>query len=250
MINVKELSKIFRDPQRKEFRAVDSISFECKPGEIFGLLGPNGAGKTTTLRMLSTLLAPTGGTAIINEFDITSDPDSVRASIGFLSSTTGLYPRLTPREILIFFGRLNGFDRDRAKSRAEQLIDTHGIREYANVRCEKLSSGMKQKVSIARATVTDPPVLIFDEPTVGLDVLAAAQTLKAVEDYRANGKCVLYSTHIMSEAEKLCDRIGIIHQGRIIAIGSLEILRNQTGHRYLEDIFISLINGSESRSKP
>ncbi len=249
MIHVKEITKVFKDPQRKEFRAVDGISFECKPGEIFGLLGPNGAGKTTTLRMLSTLLTPSEGTAVINGFDIRLDPDRVRASIGFLSSTTGLYPRLTPREILMFFGRLSGYSAERARARADELIDVHGIREYAQVRCEKLSSGMKQKVSIARATITDPPVLIFDEPTVGLDVLAAAQTLKAVEDHRCKGKCILYSTHIMSEAEKLCDRIAIIHQGRIAAIGSLDELRNQTGHRYLEDIFISLIDGSANGSQ-
>ncbi|MBN1354770.1 ATP-binding cassette domain-containing protein [bacterium] len=242
MIDVIHLSKTYHDSQRGEIAAVDDISFGCSSGEIFGLLGPNGAGKTTTLRMIATLLSPTTGTARINGHDIRTQSQQVRASIGFLSSTTGLYPRLTPRETLVFFARLHGMAFRQAKTTTDNLIERFGITEYADVRCEKLSSGMKQKVSIARALVNDPPVLVFDEPTVGLDVIAAAQTLKFVEEYRQREKCILYSTHIMSEAEKLCDRIAIIHRGSLLAIGSLEGLRNQTGKRYLEDIFLSLVS--------
>ncbi len=241
MIEVQNLTKTFYDSHRGEIQAVNHINFSCQSGEIFGLLGPNGAGKTTTLRMLATLLTPSSGNASINGFSIQDQSDEVRGQLGFLSSTTGLYPRLTPREILIFFAKLHGLTPVEAQSRADQIIAEFDIESYKGVRCEKLSSGMKQKVSIARALVHEPPVLIFDEPTVGLDVLAAAQTMKTILSYRERGKCILYSTHIMSEAEKLCNRIAIIHRGEIRAIGSLEELRDLTGERYLEDIFLKLV---------
>lgn len=241
MIVVQELTRTFFDPQRGEIKAVDNLSFECGAGEIMGLLGPNGAGKTTTLRILATLLTPTSGSASVNGFDVVRQPGQVRKSLGFLSSTTGLYPRLTPEEILRFFGKINGLSPVSLKNRIDELINEFNISEYARVRCEKLSSGMKQKVSIARALIQDPPVLIFDEPTVGLDVIAAAQTMKTILEYKERGKCILYSTHIMSEVEKLCDRIAIIHNGKLRAIGNLEELRQQTGERYLEDIFFYLL---------
>lgn len=214
-----------------------------------GLLGPNGAGKTTTLRILATLLSPSGGTAEVNGHDVSREPDKVRASLGFLSSTTGLYPRLTPEEILKFFGEINGMKGSILKKRIDDLIAEFNISDYARVRCEKLSSGMKQKVSIARALIQDPPVLIFDEPTVGLDVIAAAQTMKTILEYKKRGKCILYSTHIMSEVEKLCDRIAIIHKGTLQAIGTMDELRDQTGERYLEDIFFSLMGSEVSVSE-
>ncbi|MGB3976324.1 MAG: ATP-binding cassette domain-containing protein [bacterium] len=241
MIVVQELTRTFFDPQRGEIKAVDNLSFECGAGEIMGLLGPNGAGKTTTLRILATLLTPTSGSASVNGFDVVRQSGQVRKSLGFLSSTTGLYPRLTPEEILRFFGKINGLSPVSLKNRIDELINEFNISEYARVRCEKLSSGMKQKVSIARALIQDPPVLIFDEPTVGLDVIAAAQTMKTILEYKERGKCILYSTHIMSEVEKLCDRIAIIHNGKLRAIGNLEELRQQTGERYLEDIFFYLL---------
>jgi sodium transport system ATP-binding protein len=246
LIDVVQLEKVFYDDQRGEIRAVDRVSFECKPGEIFGLLGPNGAGKTTTLRILATLLAPTGGHAKINGLDIAAEPDKVRASIGFLSATTGLYPRLTPREILIFFAHLNGLSKEESTRKSLEMISKLHMESYADVRCEKLSSGMKQRVSIARTIIHDPPVLIFDEPTVGLDVISAAQTMKFIQDFRSRGKCILYSTHIMSEAEKLCDRIGIIHHGKLKAIGTLDELREITSQRFLEDIFMFLVKDEES----
>ncbi len=241
MIEVQNLVKVYHDAQRGEVRAVNGIHFSAEPGEIFGLLGPNGAGKTTTLRMLATLLSPTGGTATINGYDIISQPEQVRASLGFLSASTGLYPRLTPREILTFFAHLYGIEKKLIPGKIDALIEAFRIGDFADVRCEKLSSGMKQKVSIARTLVNDPPVLIFDEPTVGLDVIAAAQTLDHVLEYKKQNKCIIYSTHIMSEAEKLCDRIAIIDHGTIPAIGTLDELRALTGKRYLEDIFLHLV---------
>lgn len=245
MIHVKNISRTFVDAQRGEIHAVNDLSFDCDSGEIVGLLGPNGAGKTTTLRMLATLLGPTSGTAILNGYDIRDQAPDVRASLGFLSSTTGLYPRLTPEEVLRFFGEINGMSGTGLKDRIDALIEEFNISDYARVRCEKLSSGMKQKVSIARALIHDPPVLIFDEPTVGLDVVAAAQTMKTILEYKKRGKCILYSTHIMSEVEKLCDRIAIVHKGQLQALGSLDDLREQTGQRYLEDIFFSLVDTGE-----
>lgn len=232
-----DLTKIFPDPRQGDVRAASDLSFTSDYGEIFGLLGPNGAGKTTTLRMLSTVLRPSSGTARVAGHDIHQQPLEVRRAIGFLSGSTGLYGRLTAREILEYFGSLHGMDPDRLRSRIEELLALFDIGEFAATRCEKLSTGMKQKVSIARAVIHDPPVLILDEPTLGLDVLVAGTLIEFVEECRHRGKCILYSTHIMTEAEKLCDRIGIIYKGTLRAVGSLEELRESTGEKYLEDIF-------------
>ncbi|MGV8039595.1 MAG: ABC transporter ATP-binding protein [Thermoanaerobaculaceae bacterium] len=241
---VERLVKVFRDEARGEVRAVDGVSFECRSGEIFGLLGANGAGKTTTLRMLSTILAPSGGTATVMGFDIAGAPEKVRANLGFYSASTALYPRLSARETLEFFARINGLPEDRVRSRVPALIERFGISAYAGARVEKLSSGMKQKVSIARTVVHDPPVLVFDEPTVGLDVLNALEMQKVIAELRAEGKCILFSTHVMSEAERLCDRIAVIHNGRILACDTLAGLRAATGRHYLEDIFVELVEGA------
>ena len=169
----------------------------------------------------------------------------MRASIGYLSGATGLYGRLTPREILRYFGTLNRYPREELDRRIEELIELFEMAEFADVRCEKLSTGMRQKVSIARAVVHDPPILIFDEPTAGLDILIADALLTYIETCRSKGKCILFSTHVMSEAERLCDRIAIIHRGSIRAIGSLDELRRTTGERFLEKIFLSLVQGEE-----
>lgn len=240
-VRVSGLSKLFVDEGRGEVRAVDDVSFECRVGEIFGLLGANGAGKTTTLRMLSTVLAPTGGKALVRGFEVRQNPEAVRRNLGFFSASTALYPRLTARETLTFFARINGVEEPRVESRVEELIRRFGIGEYADARVEKLSSGMKQKVSLARTVAHDPPILIFDEPTVGLDVLAALDLQGLIAELRDEGKTILFSTHIMSEAERLCDRIAIIHRGRILACGKLEELRTATGEHYLEDIFVALV---------
>jgi sodium transport system ATP-binding protein len=195
--------------------------------------------------MLSTVLSPTEGTAKVNGNDVRTAPERVRESLGFYSASTALYPRLTARETLEFFARINRYPTDRVQARVEQLLDRFGIREYENGRVEKLSSGMKQKVSIARTIVHDPPVLIFDEPTVGLDVLNALEMVKVIRELRDNGKTVIFSSHIMSEVEKLCDRIGVIHRGELLALGTLDELRELTGQHYLEDIFVHFVKQAE-----
>jgi sodium transport system ATP-binding protein len=241
LVEVEELRKTFPDPDGGEVRAVDGVSFRCGGGEVFGLLGLNGAGKTTTLRMLSTVLTPTGGTARLAGHDIQTESERVRESLGFLSGTTGLYHRLTPRETLRFFGQFHGLRGERLEERVRTVLRTFEIEPFADVRCEKLSTGMKQRTNIGRTVVHDPPILVLDEPTSGLDVLAAQATLEFVEACRTEGKCVVFSTHIMSEAERLCDRIAIIHQGTIRAEGTLAELRERTGQHYLEDIFRRIV---------
>jgi sodium transport system ATP-binding protein len=195
--------------------------------------------------MLSTVLKPTGGTASIMGNDVLKDPEDVRQSLGFYSASTALYPRLTGRETLEFFARINHFPLDKVKARVEALVERFGIQEYANARVEKLSSGMKQKISIARTIAHDPPVLIFDEPTVGLDVLNALEMVKVIRELRGEGKTIIFSSHIMSEVEKLCDRIAIIHRGRLLALGTLTSLREETGKHYLEDIFVHFVTDAE-----
>jgi sodium transport system ATP-binding protein len=240
---VRDLTKTFLDESRGTIVAVDHISFECREGEVFGLLGANGAGKTTTLRMLSTIITPTAGTAQMLGHDIVGNPAGVRRSLGFYSASTALYPRLTARETIEFFARINQYPENNVKARVEALIARFGISKYADVRVEKLSTGMKQKVSIARTVAHNPPILIFDEPTVGLDVLNAIEVQEAIHELRNDGRTVIFSTHIMSEAEKLCDRIAIIHNGRILACDTLEELRAKTGQHYLEDIFVQYVKG-------
>jgi len=243
-IQVQQLSKTFYDEGRGEVFAVRGVSFECGAGEIFGLLGANGAGKTTTLRILATILKPSDGSASVMGHDVRSEPEAVRRQLGFSSSTTALYPRLTARETLEFFARINGFPAPKVKGRVDYLIQRFGIGDYANARIDKLSQGMKQKVALARTVAHDPPVLIFDEPTVGLDVLNAVEMQKVIAEFRAEGKAIIFSTHIMSEAEKLCDRIAILHAGRIHACDTLPNLRAETGEHYLEEIFIKKVTAA------
>ncbi len=249
-VSVRGLTKLFYDEARGELAAVNAIDFDCQAGEIFGLLGANGAGKTTTLRMLATILKPTSGNASVMGHDVAEDPEAVRRNLGFSSSTTALYPRLTARETLEFFARINGCSQTRTREQVERLIGRFGLAAYADARVDKLSQGMKQKVSLARTVVHDPPVLIFDEPTVGLDVLNALEMQKVIAEFRAEGKTILFSTHIMSEAEKLCDRIAIIHAGKIHACDTLENLRTATGRRYLEDIFVHFVQKAAAGPQP
>ncbi|MCX6927659.1 MAG: ABC transporter ATP-binding protein [Verrucomicrobia bacterium] len=247
---VQNLTKTFYDESRGDVQAVDGVSFECRAGEIFGLLGANGAGKTTTLRILATILKPSSGGASVMGHDVLAEPEAVRASLGFSSSTTALYPRLTARETLDFFARINGCPKAHARERVARLIERFGIQEYADARVDKLSQGMKQKVAIARTVVHDPPVLIFDEPTVGLDVLNAIEMQKMIGEFRTEGKAIIFSTHIMSEAEKLCDRIAIIHRGKIHACDTLAGLRARTGQHYLEDIFVHVVRDGAAGVAP
>lgn len=244
-VEVRELAKTFYDESRGEVKAVEGVSFSCRPGEVFGLLGANGAGKTTTLRILSTILRPTGGTARVMGHDVRSEPEAVRRSLGFYSASTALYPRLTARETLEFFARINGYPAGAVEERVEALVARFGITEYQNARVEKLSSGMKQKVSIARTVAHDPPVLIFDEPTVGLDVMNALEMVRVIRQMRDEGKTIIFSSHIMSEVEKLCDRIAIVHRGRLLALGTLAELREATGKHYLEDVFVLYVTRAE-----
>lgn len=225
---------------------MDDVSFTCEPGRIYGLLGANGAGKTTTLRLLATLLKPTTGAALIAGCDVATQPAQTRACVGFLAASTALYTRLSARETIAYFGRLHGMDDDLIAARTEQLSAALGMAEFIDRRVATYSTGMKQKTSIARTLVHDPQVLILDEPTLGLDVMAARGIVQFVRDCRDRGKTVIYSTHIMSEVEKLCDRVGIIHGGRLLAEGTLDELRDRHGERDLEEIFVKVAGGEEA----
>jgi sodium transport system ATP-binding protein len=245
MIEAQNLVKTFRDKKRGEVRAVDRMSFRCRPGEIFGLLGANGAGKTTTLRMLATILTPSEGTAIVAGHDVRKESQKVRSSVGFLSTATALYGRLTAQEMVEYFGRLHGLDEATLRARIDTLFTRLEMNDYRDRRCDKLSTGMKQKVSIARTLVHDPSVMIFDEPTIGLDVMAARAIVGFIRECRNQGKTVIFSTHVMSEVEKLCDHIGIIHDGKLLAQGTLAELRQRFGKQDLEDIFVEVVEAAE-----
>jgi len=243
MIEARQLTKTFTDKKRGVITAVENVTFTCQPGRIYGLLGANGAGKTTTLRMLATLLRPSSGSATIAGHDIATAPEQVRANVGFLAASTALYGRLSAREMIAYFGRLNGMPDDAIRARIQVLADELGMHDFLDRRCDKFSTGMKQKTSIARTLVHDPAVMIFDEPTLGLDVMTARSIVRFVRDCRARGKTVIYSTHVMSEVEKLCDTIGIIHNGRLVAEGSLDQLRAKFGEQDMEEIFVKAVGG-------
>jgi sodium transport system ATP-binding protein len=241
MIEARHLVKRFRDRKRGSVCAVDGVSFCCRPGEIYGLLGANGAGKTTLLRMLATILAPTEGVAIVAGFDVAKDPQMVRSRVGFLSTATALYGRLSAQEMVEYFGRLHGIGESALQRRIDELFTRLGMNEFRDRRCDRLSSGMRQKVSIARTLVHDPSVMIFDEPTSGLDVMAARAIVAFIRECRDSGRTVVFSTHVMSEAEKLCDRMGIIHDGKLLAEGSLAELRARFATQDLEDLFVKVV---------
>ena len=241
-IKLTQLTKCFSDLRRGSVPALDHVSLQIAPGEIFGLLGPNGAGKTTCLRILSTVLRPTSGNAIVAGYNVCSHPAEVRASIGFMSGNTGIYDRMTAWELVEYFGRLYGVPEHELQDRLEYIFDTLQMNDIRDLLGSNMSTGMKQKVSIARTIVHDPPVLIFDEPTSGLDVLVARKVLEAIDRLRDDGKCIIFSTHIMREVEKLCDRIAIIHKGRILAIGGLQELEDENDQPDLEQLFFDLID--------
>ncbi len=244
MIEARQLTKVFQDKKRGQVHAVDAVSFRCEPGQVFGLLGVNGAGKTTCLRLLGTILQPTSGAASVGGFDVVTQPQQVRSNIGFLSTATALYARLTAQELVQYFGRLHGLTETVLRQRIDSIFTTLDMNEFRDRRCDQLSSGMKQKVSIARTLVHDPPVMIFDEPTHGLDVLTARTVVNFIRECRARGKTVIFSTHVMREAEKLCDRIAVIHTGRILADGTLGELRQRTGAQDLDDVFVTLVEAT------
>lgn len=236
MVEVKELEKKFGT-----FKAVDKISFQVNKGEIFGLLGENGAGKTTTLRMLATMLQPTSGYATLGGLNIVKEPEKVRAHIGILfGGETGLYDRLTALENITYFGELNGMDKEAIRERSQQLAAAFGMQDFMNKRASKLSKGMKQKVAFARSIIHNPDIMLFDEPTSGLDVSAAREVHAFILECKSEGKTILFSSHMMNEVDKLCDRIGILHKGRLVEMGSIDVLKEKYANDDLEEIFIRL----------
>ncbi len=241
MINVRQLTKHYADLKRGKFFALEGVSFFAQAGQVYGLLGPNGAGKTTLLRILSTVLRPSGGSATINGYDVVTQSSLVRHQIGFVSANTAVYDRMTAWEMVEYFGRLYGLAEEPLRKRMDEIFTRLKMHEFRDVLGGKMSTGMRQKVSIARAIVHDPPVLIFDEATAGLDVLVARALLKTVAELRDHGKCIVFSTHIMREAEKLCDRVAIMHRGHILAEGTLDELRQQHAEQDLEELFFRLI---------
>ncbi len=242
MIRVEHLSKSFRDYRRGWIPAVVDVSFECRPGAIFGLLGPNGAGKTTTLRILSTVLRPSGGRAIVAGHDVADEPEAVRSRIGYMSASTGIYDRMTAWELVEYFGRLYGMEKGPLRDRMEAIFGWLQMDDFRDVLGSKMSTGMRQKVSIARTIVHDPPVLIFDEPTSGLDVLVARVVLLKIAELRDQGKTIVFSTHAMHEVEKLCSRVAIIHKGRVQAEGEPAELLDRFDQPDLEELFFHLVD--------
>jgi ABC-type multidrug transport system ATPase subunit len=245
MIRVEGLTKVFPNPDGSEKTAVDHISFEVQPAEIYGLLGPNGAGKTTTLRMISGLLRPTAGRVWIDGLEVTGQLDQVKRRIGYLTSNTGLYARLSPLEMLDYFAVLYSIPRAQASRRIAELAEWLGMGSYLKLRCGALSTGQKQRVSIARALIADPPILVLDEPTLGLDVLSNRLILEFIRTQAEAGKAVLLSTHALDEIDRMCRRMGLIHNGRLIAEGPLDVLRAQTGQQRLSEVFLQLVGANE-----
>jgi len=242
MLKAINLSKAFSDKKRGQVLAVNNVSFEVNPGEIFGLLGLNGAGKTTTLRLLAGLLKPDSGTALLQDIDIAKFPEVAKAKLGFITGSTGLYGRLKAIEMIIYFGRLYGLTAKKASSRASELMAMLKMTEYAEVKCDKLSTGTRQKVSIARTMIHDPEVIILDEPTAGLDVIAGRSVVEFINTEKSRSKTIIFSTHVMHEAEKLCDKVGIIHKGKILQVGSPTELNRIAGCSDLDDTFVKLVS--------
>lgn len=237
MIKVEGVSKSFGS-----VNAVNGVSFECHKGQIFALLGSNGAGKTTTIRMISTIIKPDCGRVVVNGYDTTKDQDEVRRSIGVLNSDVGLYGRLTAYENVKYFAKLHGLHTKTIDRRIDELFTLMDMNEFRNRKVEGFSKGMKQKVNIIRAIIHDPSTILFDEPTSGLDVISARNILDFIGECRNRGKCILFSTHIMSEVERLCDRVAIINKGTIIAQGSTKEILEKTSQSTIEDAYLKLVS--------
>lgn len=240
MIQVEQLSRSFALPGGSEIRAVDGVTFSVAPGEVFGLLGPNGAGKTTTLRMLLGLLRPTSGRAVLAGYSSADHPDEVKRRVGLVSASAGLYPFLSVREMLLFFADVYAVPAQESQSQLLSLAQLLGLTELLDRRCATLSTGQKQRVNLARALIHRPPVLLLDEPTLGLDVLGSQVVAEFVTHLRSQGKAVILSTHRLDEAERLCDRIGLLHRGRLIQTGTLAELQARTGCTGLVEMFLML----------
>ncbi len=261
MVEVCGLSKSFRERRKKarnfrgllqrlkngrKFFAVRDVSFRAENGTILGLLGPNGAGKTTLLRMLSTALKPSTGTATFDGVDLVENPLEVRKKIGFLSDNTGLYGRLTAREMIKYYGKLHGLGYSRVHMRMDELFNVLDMTDFVDKRNDSLSSGMKQKVSIARTLIHEPDIIMFDEPTTGLDVAAAEAILKFIELCKNQGKTVIFCTHHMHEVDRLCDRIVVLHKGRLCFDGNIKQMHSATGQAHMDKAFLALIHSAEA----
>ncbi len=247
MIVVRDLAKHFvsdRGKQKRDVQAVADVHFTAQNGAITGLLGPNGAGKTTTLRMLAGLITPDKGTLLIDEIDVQRAPQQALARMGVLSDARGLYPRLTARENIVYYGALQGMSADAANARAETLADVLELRPLLDRRTDGFSQGERMKTSLARAIVHNPPNIVLDEPTNGLDVLATRSLREALRALRAQGKCIVFSTHIMQEVERLCDDVFVVAQGRTVAHGSVSALLAQTNETDFEEAFVQLAFGA------
>lgn len=235
-----DLTKKFELNRKESITAVRKMNLEATSGEVLGILGPNGAGKTTALRMISTILKPTSGTAVVEGQDVVENPLQVRQSIGYLATEMGLYGRLTPKETLTFFARINGLAEDRIEPRTEEVFDILDMKEFLGRKVNNLSTGMKQKLSLARSIIHDPPVLIFDEPTQGLDLMTSKTVTDYIEEFKREGKTIILSTHIMHVAEKLCDKVAILFDGEVKAFGGMEQLLERHDEDDLESLFFNV----------
>jgi sodium transport system ATP-binding protein len=238
LISFEALSKSYGD-----LSALKSLTLEVAPGEVYAMLGPNGAGKTTALRCLATLLKPTSGTASVAGIDIRENPLEVRKRIGFLAASMGLYERLSARELIGYFAKLHGLEGAKLKTRVDDMVETFGISEFQNRWCGRLSTGQRQRVSIARSIVHDPPALILDEPTLGLDVLSGETIYRFIRTERERGKAIIFSTHQMAEVELLADRVGVLARGELVAEGTVEHLLEITQTSNLARAFLQLVGG-------
>jgi sodium transport system ATP-binding protein len=246
MISVVDMTKVF-SVGRKKINAVDRLSFHVQAGEVYGLLGPNGAGKTTTLWMIMGVLDPNSGYAEVDGFRSTESPNAVKARIGLVSASAGVYPWLTPRETLLFFADLYGVPPERALVALDQIGGMLGLDSFLDQRCATLSTGQKQRVNLARALIHDPRIMLLDEPTRGLDVLGSKVIFDYVRHLRTLGKAVIVCTHRLDEAQRLCDRFGLLHQGRLLHEGTLTDLQTRTGCQSLTEMFLQLIDGGSSK---
>jgi sodium transport system ATP-binding protein len=240
MIVVDELTKRFPLPGGGSLLAVNRLSFTVQAGEVYGLLGPNGAGKTTTLRMVLGLLHPTSGQASIAGFGSAEYPDEVKRRVGYLSANAGLYHGLTVREMLLFFAELYAVSDAQSAVELDRLTQLIGLSDILDRRCANLSTGQRQRVSLARALIHRPPVMLLDEPTLGLDVLGTQIVIEYIELLRKEGKAVILTTHHLDDAERLCTRFGLMHQGELVSEGTLAELRERTGCQSLMDMFLKL----------
>lgn len=258
MIQIQNVSKQYQlsKKQKKELqtiqstiKAVSDVTFTCKPGRVFSLLGPNGAGKTTLLRMIATILTPTAGNILVEDADIKNTPEIVRSKIGFLTGSTNLYERLTPEEIVKYYADLHGMEKEKFNQRKKLLFEQLNIHDFASKRIGQLSTGMKQKVSIARSIIHNPSVVVFDEPTSGLDVITAHSIINLIKQSKEEGKTIIFSSHIMSEVDLLCDDLAIINKGKLIYNDSMINFRNQSHNQSLTEKFIQIVNSNSPASE-